>query len=156
MADLRRAEVFNLAGAVRNSLSIHMPLAEEKRLQLDTGHFDEVLVRGDAEAIAILSSTLIDNAVKYTDRAGRVRIGIHALPRAELRVEDSGPGIPVEDRERVFDRFYRRRDARAGGSGLGLAIARQIAARCHANIVLGCSEELGGLKVSVYFAQLCA
>ncbi len=151
-ADLRHTETFNLSEAVRTSLSIHVPLAEEKRLQLDIGRFDDVLVRGNAEASAILSSTIIDNAVKYTERAGRVRIGIHARPRAELRIEDSGPGIPAEDRERVFDRFYRRRDALAGGSGLGLAIAKEIAARCQATIVLDSSEQLGGLKVSVYFA----
>jgi two-component system, OmpR family, sensor kinase len=121
-------------------------------LHVETCHLDEMLVRGNSEAVAILSSTLIDNAVKYTTHGGKVRIGIYGQRlRAELRIEDSGPGIPVEDRERVFDRFYRRRDALASGSGLGLAIAKQIAARCDATIVLGESLDLGGLKASVYF-----
>lgn len=152
-ADLHDSKEFDLSVAVRNLLSIHMPLSEEKHLNVETCHFDEVVVRGNPEAVAILSSTLIDNAVKYTDHGGRVRIGIYGKQSgAELRIEDSGPGIPVEDRERVFDRFYRRRDALAAGSGLGLAIAKQIASRCDATIVLGSSDDLGGLQASVYFA----
>jgi len=151
-ADLPYGDTFDLSATVRNSLAIHIPLTEEKHLHVETCHLGEMLVRGNSEAVAILSSTLIDNAVKYTTHGGKVRIGIYGQRlRAELRIEDSGPGIPVEDRERVFDRFYRRRDALASGSGLGLAIAKQIAARCDATIVLGESLDLGGLKASVYF-----
>jgi two-component system OmpR family sensor kinase len=151
-AALYYAETFSLSVPVRKSLSSHVPLAEEKLLKVETDHFDDVLVRGNAEAVSILSSTLIDNAVKYTDRGGRIRVGVHAGSSAELRIEDSGPGIPANDRDRVFDRFYRRRDALGSGSGLGLAIAKEIATRCSSTIVLGSSEELGGLKVSVFFA----
>jgi two-component system, OmpR family, sensor kinase len=151
-ADLHYTEIFSLSVPVRKALSIQVALAEEKLLKLETGQFDDVAVRGNAEAVSILSSTLIDNAVKYTDRGGTIRIGVHAGSRAELRIEDSGPGIPVEDRDRVFDRFYRRRDALGSGSGLGLAIAKEIATRCSSTIVLDSSEELGGLKVSVFFA----
>jgi len=123
-------------------------------LKVEAGHFDDVVVRGNAEAVSILSSTLIDNAVKYTDRGGRIRVGVHGGSSAELRIEDSGPGIPANDRDRVFDRFYRRRDALGSGSGLGLAIAKEIATRCSSTIVLGSSEELGGLKASVFFAPV--
>jgi signal transduction histidine kinase len=143
----------NLSAAVSKSLSIHIPLAQEKNLTVETGQLDDVFVHGNVEAVAILSSTIIDNAVKYTDRAGRVRIEVFSSSVAELRIEDSGPGIPEEDRNRVFDRFYRRRDALGGGSGLGLAIAKEIATRCNATIVLGSSEDLGGLKVSVFFTR---
>jgi two-component system OmpR family sensor kinase len=153
-ADLYYSETFNLSEAICKSLSNHVPLAEEKCLQVETGHFDEVVVRGNAEAVSILSSTLIDNAVKYTERGGRIRVGVHVGSRPELSIEDSGPGIPADDRDRVFDRFYRRRDALGSGSGLGLAIAKEIATRCSATIVLGSSEELGGLKVSVFFASV--
>ena len=111
------------------------------------------VVRGDLEAVAVLSSTLIDNAVKYSDYGGNVRIGIHIEDaRTELRIEDSGPGIPDAERERVFDRFYRRSDALVSGNGLGLAIAKEIATRCGALIALGSSADLGGLKASVYFS----
>jgi two-component system OmpR family sensor kinase len=153
--DLQYNGLFDLSVAVRSALAIHLPLIEEKRLHVDIADLNELRVRGSPEAVAILASTLIDNAVKYNNHGGQVRIGIHGQSsRAELRIEDSGPGIPVEDRERVFDRFYRRRDALAGGSGLGLAIAKEIAARCDATIALGESDDLGGLKASVHFAPI--
>ncbi len=69
-----------------------------------------------------------------------------------LTVEDSGPGIAAEDRERVFDRFYRASGAASEtGSGLGLAIVQVIAARHGATLQLGQSERLGGLQVQLAF-----
>jgi two-component system, OmpR family, sensor kinase len=65
-------------------------------------------------------------------------------------VADSGPGIPAEDRERVFDRFFRRQDTSEPGSGLGLAIVQAIAARHGARVVLG-EAALGGLAARVVF-----
>jgi two-component system OmpR family sensor kinase len=68
-----------------------------------------------------------------------------------LCVEDSGPGISPEERERVFSRFYRVPGSSAGGSGLGLAIIKAIAERHGATLALEQSERLGGLKVKVEF-----
>jgi two-component system OmpR family sensor kinase len=68
-----------------------------------------------------------------------------------LAVEDSGPGIPAEERERVFDRFYRVPGSDAAGSGLGLAIIKSIAERHGATLALGESKRLGGLEVTVSF-----
>ena len=70
---------------------------------------------------------------------------------ATLQVDDAGPGIPVEERERVFDRFYRRATGDEEGSGLGLAIVRSVAARHGATVTLDASP-LGGLRVQVRFA----
>jgi len=66
-------------------------------------------------------------------------------------VEDSGPGIPLDERERVFDRFYRIAGSEASGSGLGLAIIKAIAERHGATLALGKSERLGGLAATVTF-----
>ena len=66
-------------------------------------------------------------------------------------MDDAGPGIPAEERERVFDRFYRRASGDETGSGLGLAIVRSIAERHGAEVTLGDSP-LGGLRVTVRFA----
>jgi two-component system OmpR family sensor kinase len=71
---------------------------------------------------------------------------------ALLEVADSGPGIPAADRERAFDRFYRRASAPAGGSGLGLAIVKAIADRHGARITLDDAPN-GGLRVTVAFAR---
>ena len=70
---------------------------------------------------------------------------------AQLIVEDSGPGIPQAERDRVFDRFYRIAGTDEPGSGLGLAIVKTVADRHHARIELDSSERLGGLRVSLRF-----
>ena len=68
-----------------------------------------------------------------------------------LQVEDSGPGIPPEERQRVLDRFYRAPGAPGHGSGLGLAIVHAIAQRHGAHLSLDTSPELGGLRVNLEF-----
>jgi two-component system OmpR family sensor kinase/two-component system sensor histidine kinase QseC len=126
-----------------------------------------MLVRGDPAALRILARNLIDNAVRYSapaadasDRAGttgnqakphvHVRVALNDDgTQAMLRVDDCGPGIPAEDRVRVFDRFYRRDgSSETTGSGLGLAIVQAIAERHAARIELG-DAALGGLRVEV-------
>jgi len=72
-----------------------------------------------------------------------------------LVVEDSGPGIAVAERERVFDRFYRSADAQqASGSGLGLAIVKAIAERHGARLTLGEAAALGGLRVELRLPRI--
>jgi signal transduction histidine kinase len=108
-----------------------------------------VAVHGDLAALRILARNLIDNAVRYAGDAGRVRAAVFAdAGQAVLRIDDSGPGIPPEERGRVFDRFYRRDGGDTTGSGLGLAIVRAIADRHGARIDLG-EAPLGGLRVDV-------
>lgn len=70
---------------------------------------------------------LVDNAIKYTPLGGRVTVRLHGGANPVLEVEDTGIGIPKEDRGRIFERFYRALGTDAEGSGLGLAIVREIA-----------------------------
>jgi two-component system OmpR family sensor kinase len=142
----------DLATVIQRVMSIHLPLAAEKALQTKVGIQESAVVLGNEEALSILVSNLIDNSIKYTEREGRLLISLRpASTGAELTIEDSGPGIPVEERVRVFDRFYRRRDTVVTGNGLGLAIAKEIAIRHGASIVLESSEALGGLSARVLF-----
>lgn len=142
----------DLATVIQRVMSIHLPLAAEKALQTEVGIQESAVVLGNEEALSILVSNLIDNSIKYTEREGRLLINLRpASTGAELTIEDSGPGIPVEERVRVFDRFYRRRDTVVTGNGLGLAIAKEIAIRHGASIVLESSEALGGLSARVLF-----
>jgi two-component system OmpR family sensor kinase len=113
-----------------------------------------VTVHGDWNALYTLLGNLVDNALHYTPRGGRVDVE----PRLQtgsgaalLQVRDTGPGIPAEERERVFARFYRRPGSGGTGSGLGLAIVSSIAAHHGATIQLADPEEGPGLVVTVTF-----
>jgi signal transduction histidine kinase len=96
-------------------------------LQIEAG----LVVRGSGDQLRRLVANLVDNAVRHARSMVIVRLEKRGRA-AVTEVEDDGPGIPVEHREAVFDRFTRLDEARArdaGGSGLGLAIARDIAVR---------------------------
>ena len=100
---------------------------------------------------------MVENALRYTPHGGVVDVeaSLHA-GRSTLRVVDNGPGIPPEERERVFDRFYRGEGARAdagetGGTGLCLAIVCSIAERHGASVTLHTAGPAGGLEVRVDF-----
>jgi two-component system OmpR family sensor kinase len=112
------------------------------------------VVEGQPEALRMLLRNLLENAVKYTPVEGRVDIGIVQREDAvELSVEDSGPGLPPAERERVLDRFYRSGETQAPGSGLGLAIVKSIAELHGATVSLGDSRTLGGLRAVVRFPR---
>jgi signal transduction histidine kinase len=121
---------------------------------IDLGLASEAaVVQGDRDALRTLVRNLVDNAVRYTPVGGLVRVRtLNGADGAILEVADSGPGIAPPDRERVFDRFYRRASAPEGGSGLGLAIVKAIADRHAAEIKLDEAQE-GGLRVTVRFPR---
>ena len=108
----------------------------------------EVLpVRAAPEAVLQVLGNLLDNAAKYSPDHGPVRLEATRYgPMAVLAVEDTGPGVPVADRERIFERFTQLDSGatrRAGGIGLGLYIARQLAAGQDGELVV-CDPALGG------------
>ena len=143
LADLARRTLGDLAGP-----------AQAKGIDLGLERAEDASIQGQPDALAILMRNLVDNAIKYTPAAGKVDVEVRASDNgATLTVEDSGPGIPVEERDRVFDRFYRIAGSEAGGSGIGMAIVKAIADRHGAKLVLGQSERLGGLSVSVEFRR---
>jgi signal transduction histidine kinase len=111
------------------------------------------VLSGDPDALRTLISNLVDNAIRYTPAGGRVDVALaDDAGRTALTVRDSGPGIAIEDRERVFDRFYRGSGAGGiRGSGLGLAIVKRIAERHRADVVLGPGIDGRGLGVTVRF-----
>jgi two-component system OmpR family sensor kinase len=107
-------------------------------------------IEGQPDALHILLRNLVENAVKYTPGGGTVDIAVRLeKDKVHVVVEDSGPGIPPDERERVFDRFYRVAGSEAAGSGLGLAIIKAIAERHGAALKLDKSERLGGLAATV-------
>jgi len=145
-----------LAEVARRSLADHAALARARHIDLGADGLDDRLaILGDAAALRTLAGNLIDNAIRYTPDGGRVDVNVTRDDGGSdaahcLRVDDSGPGIPPEERERVLDRFYRPAGQAQPGSGLGLAIVHSIAERHGARLVLGASP-LGGLRITVGF-----
>jgi two-component system OmpR family sensor kinase len=134
----------------RDVIAQYTPLAQSRRVDLGLAKSEAVTVAGAAAALRTLLSNLVDNAVRYTPAPGRVDVAVFRDgPQAALEVSDSGPGIPPEDRTRVFDRFYRRAGEASDGSGLGLAIVKQIVTRHGGTIALEDAGGAGGLKVAV-------
>ncbi|VWX63557.1 Two-component system, OmpR family, sensor kinase [Burkholderiales bacterium 8X] len=131
--------------------------AQARRIDIGIEHADGASVPGDPEALRTLLRNLLDNAVKYSPEAGRIDLAIAKRENeVELSVEDSGPGLAEEERQRVLDRFYRAGERSRPGSGLGLAIVKSIADLHGARLSLARSERLGGLRVAVHFALVDA
>lgn len=115
------------------------------------------IVLGNDTAIGILIRNVVDNAIRYTPHKGEVKVGlIDNGSKIIFRVTDTGSGIPIELRERVFERFYRVLGTKASGSGLGLAIVHQIAALHHAEIELSTPSNHPGLQFDVAFPKVRA
>jgi len=127
------------------------------RKQLDLGYEGPgkpVAIFGQAFLLRVMLANILDNAINYTPQGGKITVRLVADGKPLLTVEDSGPGIPPEERERVFQRFYRVSDHGESGSGLGLAIVREIARAHGAHVSLEDAGPQGGTRVNVEFRNL--
>jgi two-component system OmpR family sensor kinase len=136
----------------RRVLEDLVPLAEAKQIDLGVASSADMEIEGSEMDLVTLVKNLADNAVRYTQPGGRVDITIKTSPQARcLVIEDTGPGIPEAERERVFDPFYRILDQNEIGSGLGLSIVQTIATRLGARLELSHTNPTlqSGLRVCV-------
>ncbi|WP_459618781.1 sensor histidine kinase N-terminal domain-containing protein [Bordetella sp. 2513F-2] len=162
---LARAEHPDSAGLARTDLNA---VAHEQTMQwvpqalsLNTdlgfeGADGPLPINGNPILLAELLNNLIDNALRYTPRGGHITVRVRTLAgRPRIEVEDSGPGIPPDERSRVFDRFYRVLGTQSDGSGLGLAIVREIAQRHQAEVGIednpSPGSDLPGTRISITF-----
>jgi two-component system OmpR family sensor kinase len=143
----------NLVAVARAVVALQAAVAAARDIDLGLVAPDEAVgVAGDGEALTVLLSNLVDNAVRYTPAGGQVDVVVETRDgRPTLRVRDTGPGIPVAERAQVFERFARGRAAAAPGSGLGLAIVRRIAERHGARVELADAAPDRGLVATVTF-----
>ncbi len=149
----RVTEPVDLAALARLVVAERSALADANGVDLGVTGVDSLTIEGEPEGLRILLGNLIDNALRYAARAGRVDVSVRRDGDAALlEVIDDGPGIPAPERERVFDRFYRRPGSESPGSGLGLAIVSNIALRHRARITLDDAPEGTGLAVRVLFS----
>lgn len=156
----------DLVAAARAAVSELLPQAFERSIDLgfefrDTGRLAETtekcLVRGDRYALHELMSNLIENAVRYTPEGGSVTAVVEKYASGcAFIVEDNGPGIAVEEREKVFERFYRGNEFGSSGSGLGLSIVQEIAYLHGAQATIGDGPGNSGTAVKVAFPVLSA
>lgn len=125
--------------------------AEAHGLDLGITDAPPMEIIGRPDSLRVMLNNLVDNALRYTPAGGRVDL---ALSRSDgqvlLTVSDNGPGIPAEERERVFERFHRLAGGDIPGSGLGLAIVREVATLHHARISLDDTPG-GGLTMRILF-----
>lgn len=146
---------FALDELAREVVAELIPLADARHIDLGISEAQTVPVHGERDAVATLIRNLVDNAVRYTPAGGRVDVSVErsaaAPAQAIIRVTDNGPGIAQEERDRVFDRFYRQAGTRSPGSGLGLAIVKAIAGAHGATVVLDAGADGHGLTVTVAF-----
>lgn len=131
-----------------------VPRAQDKGIDLGFEAADgRAAVEGNPALLRELLGNLVDNAIRYTSRGGRVTIRVRAGDAVALDVEDTGIGIDEADRELVFERFYRVLGTGAEGSGLGLPIVRGIAHLHRASVALLPNPREGGTIARVVFPR---
>jgi len=142
----------DLAPLVRDALELYEPIAAERGIGLGA-QLESAQVHGDADQLFQLLINLLDNAVKYSPPDREVMLSLVAESGgARLEVADQGSGIPLEDRERVFDRFHRLEKHRGSpGTGLGLSLVRAIVLRHRGQIRL--ADNHPGLRVVVWLPR---
>ena len=138
----------------RRVLEDLLPLAEQKHLDIGVEDSADVQLLINPMDLFTLIKNLVDNAIRYTPAGGTIDLCLAQTDTCVcLQVKDSGPGISVEEHDRVFDPFYRTLGSGETGSGLGLSIVRAIAERVGAKVALGFTDETSrrGLCVSLWF-----
>lgn len=148
---IHKPKTVDLAQLTKDAAERWMPLAHERNIDLGF-ELAPAIVKGDPIWLEELANNLIDNALRYTPRGGviTVRCG-GAASQTYWEVEDSGPGIPAAERERIFERFYRLDATGVDGCGLGLAIVREIAHNHKATLAVETGNSLGGALIRVTF-----
>jgi len=107
-----------------------------------------IVVRGNRHAIEDAIRNLVENAVAHAPPGSEVVVEVS--PPAAVKVSDRGPGIPLADREHIFDRFWRGRDSLGQGSGLGLSIVREIMRAHHGSVCVGDNPGGGAVFTLVF------
>nr|WP_246412797.1 ATP-binding protein [Methylobacterium brachythecii] len=144
----------DLSSTLRTVAEAYAPAIEDSDRRLVCSIEDRVFVKGDRELLTQLFSNLCENGLQHTPAGATIDVKLSATAgRAEITFTDDGPGIPPEEREKVFRRFYRVDKSRgAVGNGLGLTLVGAVAELHDAPIVL--SDNAPGLRVTIVLAAL--
>ncbi|AEV30394.1 signal transduction histidine kinase [Sphaerochaeta pleomorpha str. Grapes] len=148
-------EPIDIRSLLSKSLALFVPVANEKEITISFKPClgNPATTYGDFFRLREVVDNLISNAIKYTPTGGHIQIQEEKPAKNLVRfsIDDSGPGIDISERERVFERFYRidkSRSSASGGRGLGLAISSEIVKAHGGKITIG-SSDLGGARFCV-------
>jgi two-component system sensor histidine kinase QseC len=148
---LKDDETADLYSITEEKLAELTPQALDKFIEISLDFKQSPMVNGKPEMLTILVRNIIENAIRYTPNYGIVEVQLRPVGGKVLfSVLDSGPGIPLEEQQNVFQRFYRGKGITQEGSGLGLAMVHRILEIHNADVRLGRSP-YGGLQIDVSF-----
>jgi signal transduction histidine kinase len=145
-----RKKPINLSQLLEDIVELYGPLAEDKGQIFDAHIPPDLMIEGDRQLLAQALSNLLDNAVKYVPEGGKIALGAEIKnDKAEVRIDDSGPGIPPDMRKKVFDRFVRVDPSRTlPGTGLGLSLVKAFIELHQGSITLS-ESKLGGTLFTI-------
>ncbi len=151
-----KRESVNMSELTLETIHLLTPAAEQRRQTLTEDVQEDILLEGDRSKLGQILYNLTDNAIKYTPEEGSIHVSLKQEDgRVIWRVKDNGIGIPKDDQEHIFERFYRVDKARGretGGTGLGLSIVRQMV-KMHDGTISVYSEPGQGSEFVVMFPQ---
>ena len=144
-----------LGEELRAAVAAFEPIADARSVTIQTRIDGEIELELDRDAFRQLILNLLDNALKFGPEGGRIVVTAFAGERrATIWVDDDGPGVPVNARERIFEAFVRlESSARKTGSGIGLAVVRGVVRR-HGGLVRMIESPSGGARVEVQLPAL--
>lgn len=157
VVETAQREPVDLVSLAREVTGAEVPTALSKQIDLGFESIGSSQVQGNPALLRELLSNLIDNAVRYTQQGGQITVSVSEDDtHVTLAVEDNGPGIPEEQRERVFERFYRVLGTDQEGCGLGLSIVQEVARRHAAQVLLETPPSGQGTLFRVIFPRATA
>lgn len=141
----------DLLPVLREEIAALYPLALQKQQNIElTSDVSCLPLLTVPQLVPLVVRNLVDNAIKYAPPAGRILVSARAEgDSVQISVEDSGPGVPPEEQQKIFERFYRIQNGAVSGSGLGLAIVRRTVELLGGEVRVSTSASLGGLCIQV-------
>lgn len=143
----------DLSALIIEESALLSPLAINKNITVSFDKKNTGTINGDGSSLGLLIRNLLTNAIAYTPEGGKITIKLmNAQTHTVLTIEDNGPGIAEQDRERVLERFYRVKNHQTPGCGIGLSIVSRVVQIHNGTLQLLHADDNHGLKVVIQFS----
>jgi len=151
-----RMKKVNLSNLLEQSFNNYLNKFNSKNIEFDHSIKENIIVQGDINRLHQLMNNLFQNSLHYTRSGGKIKLSLKKEnDKIIMNLSDSEPGLNKDQRDKIFDRWYRvdsSRNRNTGGTGLGLSICKAIAQAHNAEIYAE-SSELGGLKIIIEWKE---